>query len=206
MSLFHYFSKDVNKRTRFMFNTIAPIYAKVDKSLVKGYQKSIEVVQNEIDIKGKSVLDIGTGTGAWAKKFAEKKAHKVHGIDFSNKMHKISSKKHPEIKFFIGNAEDLKNIADDTYDIVTASFVIHGVKSDRRKKILSEMKRVSKKHVVFHDFIGKTPLFVRFLEFIEKSDYKNFKKYFCDELKTHFKTSKKVQSDYGTGIYFATKY
>lgn len=205
MSLLHYFSKDTNKRAKFMFGAIAPIYARVDHSLIQGYEKAIEVVQSEIGIQDKSVLDIGTGTGAWAMKFIQKGASKVCGIDLSEKILKSGRKKHPEITFKIGNAEDLKNFPDNSFDIVTASFVIHGVKADRRSKMLSEMKRVSKKYVVLHDFVGKTHYFIRFLEFIERSDYKNFKKYFCDELKTRFFNVKKVPSDYGSGIYFAEK-
>ncbi len=203
MSLLHYFSKDTNKRARFMFGSIAPIYARVDHSLIKGYEKSIEAVQSEIELKNKSVLDIGTGTGAWAMKFIQKGASKVCGIDLSEKILKSGREKHPEITFKTGNAEDLKNFPDNSFDIVTASFVIHGVKADRRAKMLSEMKRVSKKHVVLHDFVGKTHYIVRFLEFIERSDYKNFKKYFCDELKTNFSKAKRIQSDYGSGIYIA---
>jgi len=184
-----------------MFGSIAPIYARVDHSLIKGYKKSIEVVKKEIDLKDKSILDIGTGTGAWAMKFIQNGASKVYGIDLSEKILKAGREKHPEITFSIGNAEDLKEYPDNSFDIVTASFVIHGVKADRREKMLSEMKRVSKKHVVVHDFMGKTHYFVRFLEFVERSDYKNFKKNFCAELKIKFSKTKRIASDYGSGIY-----
>jgi ubiquinone/menaquinone biosynthesis C-methylase UbiE len=206
MSLFDYFSKDANKRAKFMFGAIAPIYAKVDPHLVSGYQKTIEILKNEIKIKGQSVLDVGTGTGAWAMKFVQSNAAKVHGVDLSPKMHKISKEKHPEIIFSIGDVEDLKDFSDNSFDIVTASFVVHGVKADRREKMLSEMKRVSKKYVILHDFVGKTPTFIRFLEFMEKSDYKNFKKEICNELQAKFTTTKKIESDLGSGLYIATLY
>lgn len=203
MPLLDYFSKDTNKRAAFMFGSIAPIYARVDHSLIKGYKKSIEVVKSQIDLTGKTVLDIGTGTGAWAMKFIQNGASTVQGIDLSEKILKAGKEKHPEITFSIGNAEDLKEFPDNSFDIVTASFVIHGVKANRRAKMLSEMKRVSKKHVVIHDFVGKTHYFVRFLEFVERSDYKNFKKNFCDELKTQFSKTQRIASDYGSGIYIA---
>ena len=205
MSLLDYFSKDANIRAKFMFGAIAPIYAKVDPHLVNGYQKVIERLDAEIQIEGKTVLDIGTGTGAWAMKFTQKNAAKVHGVDLSPKMHKIAKEKHPEIEFSIGNAENLTAFPDNSFDIVTASFVVHGVTADRRKKMLSEMKRITKKHVVLHDFIGKTPYFVRFLEFIERSDYKNFKQNICTELQAKFSTTKKIQSEYGSGLYIASK-
>jgi len=205
MSVIHYFSRDANARAKFMFNLIAPIYGKVDSALVKGYSKSIKLLDSEINIEGKKVLDIGTGTGAWAAKFVSSKASFVQGVDISHKMLIESKKKHANITFEIGNAEDLHEIKDNSFDIVTASYVVHGVRADRRASMLSEMKRISKKHVVIHDFMGSTPMFVRFLEFIEKSDYKSFKRNFCTELKSFFPETKKISSVNGSGLYIASK-
>jgi len=205
MSLLHYFSKDTNKRTKFMFNFVAPIYGKIDGTLRDNYEKLFELLKSEIDINNKTVLDVGTGTGAWAFMFLKNNARKVQGVDIADKMLSLSKEKYPQITFRIGNAEDLKEIKDNTFDIVTASYVIHGVKADRRAKMISEMKRISKHYVVIHDFMGKTPIFARFLEFLEKSDYKKFKKNFCDELKTIFSDTKKIPSDFGTGLYISKK-
>jgi len=38
----------------------------------------------------------------------------------------------------------------NTFDIVTASYVVHGVKLKKRVKMISEIKKVSKQHVVIH--------------------------------------------------------
>ena len=205
MSILHYFSKDSNKRAKFMFNAIASVYAKMDGGLMKSYEKSIDLVKEEIDLENKLVLDIGTGTGAWAAMFMKNNASAVHGVDIATKMLKESKRKHPEIEFSIGNAEKLDQIKDNSYDIVTASYVVHGVKADRRAKIIAEMRRISKKHIIIHDFVGRTALFVRFLEFVEKSDYKNFKKNFCDELKTIFSNTKRIDAGDGSGLYIAKK-
>ena len=205
MSILNYFSKDPNKRAKFIFDLIAPIYAAVDGVLVKSYKKSIQILKNEIDLEGKSILDIGTWTGAWASMFLNNDVMEIQGVDISSKMLSKGKRKHPKISFNLGDAEDLKEIKDNSYDIVTASYVLHGVKVENRSKIISEMKRISKKHVVIHDFVGRTPLFVRFLEFMEKSDYKNFKLNFSNELKDTFAESKKVIAKYGSGLYFAVK-
>lgn len=204
MPIADYFSKDPNKRAKFIFNLIAPIYGNVDAGLIKNYLHAVGIVDKEIEIKGKRVLDIGTGTGAWAEAFRMIGATDVHGIDFSSKMLIESRKKHPGISFNYGDGENLNNFEDNSFDIVTASYVLHGVKKDQRKKMLNEMKRVSKKHVVIHDFSGSTPLFLRFLEMMEKSDYKNFKANFCNELKSLFFETKKLESINGSGLYFAT--
>jgi len=204
MSILNYFSKDPDKRAGFIFDFIAPVYGLVDSVLESSYKSSIHLLNTEIDLNNISVLDIGTGTGAWAAMFL-KQNNSVQGIDFSQKMLAVSKKKHPGINFSIGNAEDLSEIADNSFDLVTASYVIHGVTADKRAKILSEMKRVSKKHVVIHDFVGRTPLFTRFLEFMERSDYKNFKKNFSKELQIMFPETKKIRSVQGSGLYLATK-
>ncbi|NOR86491.1 MAG: methyltransferase domain-containing protein [Bacteroidales bacterium] len=203
MSIKNYFSKDPDKRALFIFSFIAGIYGKADTNLSKGFWESTKVLEDEIGIKGKSVLDIGSGSGAWSANFLRMGAKRVEGVDFAPKMIAQAKKKHPDIKFQQGNAEDLSQFADNTFDIVTASFVLHGVKKDKRAKMLQEMKRISKGHVVLHDFIGKTPLFVRFLEFMEQSDYKNFKEHFCSELQEYFKETSKIATRFGSGLYIA---
>ena len=201
MSIFHYFSEDPNKRAKFIFNLIAPVYNYIDTLLQSSYLEAIDVLSDELEIENKTVLDIGTGTGAWAVKFEQKKAKQITGVDFSDKMLNVSQKKHQTIHFLKANAEDLTQIKDNTYDIVTASYVLHGVKEDRRNIILSEMKRVSKNYVVLHDFMGTTPYFIRFLEFMEKSDYKFFKKNITNELQNLFTNYKAIEIKGGSGLY-----
>ena len=155
--------------------------------------------------RGKTVLDIGTGTGAWAASIHKFGPSKLKAIDCSEKMLIEAKKKHPYIEFSNAYAEDLSEFDDNTFDIVTASFVLHGVVQEKRKLILKELKRVSKKHVVIRDMFGKTPGFLKFLEFLEQSDYKHFKKNFCEELKEHFEKIKAIPTKYGTGLYIAEK-
>lgn len=205
MSFFHYFSSDANKRAKYIFNLIAPVYAKVDHALVDNYDKSIDLVKKTTVIEGKKILDIGTGTGAWAAMFLKNNAEEIQGVDFSKKMLQVAKSKHPKIQFSYVDAEDLSTFDDNSFDIITASYVLHGVKANRRAKILKEMKRLSKERIIIHDFVGRTPVLVRFLEFMEKSDYINFKKNFCEELKiiTDWEV-KKIKSKDGSGLYIAT--
>ncbi len=205
MSVLNYFSKDPDKRARFIFNFIAPYYSKFDKSLQEGFDASVKALDKEISIAGKTVLDIGTGTGAWGAAINKYGPSEIEGIDFSEKMIKQAKKNHPEINFHHVNAEDLSDFEDNSFDLVTASFVLHGVTEDKRYKLLSEMKRVSKKYVVLHDFIGKTPFGIKVLEFLERSDYKHFKKNFCNELNKNFSSAKKIPARYGSGLYIAEK-
>jgi hypothetical protein len=65
------------------------------------------------------------------------------------------------------------------------------------------MKRISKSSVVIHDYAGDTPLIPRFLEYLEKSDYINFKLDICNQLKQNFKTVGKTQIKSGVALYFS---
>lgn len=201
MSIFHYFSGDRNKRAQFIFNTIASFYNKIDFVNSTHYKNAIAYIDNEVGISNKSVLDIGTGTGDWGAMFISKGAKKVKGIDFAKKMIEKGKIKNPKIEFQLGNAEDLVNHADKSFDIVTASFVVHGVPQNERALMLSEMHRISRSHVILHDFLGSTPSFIQFLELMERSDYKNFKKYITKELQVYFRNVRDYKIKPGTGIY-----
>lgn len=200
------FSKNPHKRAKSIFNLIAPIYSALDGYVKKGFSRAMGNITQEINLSGKSVLDIGTGPGAWASLFKENGAKKVHGVDFAHKMVKKASKRYaPEITFSVGDARNLSEFEDESFDIVTGSFLLHGVTEDVREEILREMKRISKKHVIINDYYGKTPAVARFLEYLEKSDYHHFKKNFCNELKNLFPEVKRVKASFGTSVYFADK-
>ena len=181
------FSKNPHKRAESIFNLIAPIYSALDRYVKRGFRRAIHNVAKEIKLEGKNVLDIGTGPGAWAALFKEHGAAKVHGVDFAQKMiNKANARYNHSITFSKGNAENLSEFDDDSFDIVTASFVLHGVTEERRRIILGEMKRVSRQFIVINDYYGPTPAFARFLEYLEKSDYLHFKANFINELNNHF--------------------
>jgi hypothetical protein len=71
--------------------------------------------------------------------------------------------------------------------------------------MLKEMKRVAKEFVVVHDFYGKTEPFVQLLEFMERSDYKNFKRDFEKEMLELFPKTELYDTTYGTALYIGIK-
>ncbi len=205
MSILHYFGKDPDKRAQFIFNLIAPIYSRVDDGLQNRFGESARLLNEEIPIEGKRILDVGCGTGAWGASLLAHNPSISVGTDFSDKMLIEAKKKHPQTRFEKARAEDLSIFSDNEFDIVTASYVLHGVTQDIRVKMLTEMKRVAKEVVVVHDFFGKTELFVQFLEFMEQSDYKHFKLNFSDEMKSIFTNTKMIDTKLGTGLYIGRK-
>jgi len=201
MSIIHYFPKDPHKRALFIFNLIAPVYKLIDRYLKESFNEAIEKLSAEIEISNNRILDIGTGTGAWASQFINYNPENITGVDFSNKMIAVAKKNHPNITFLQKNADDLKEIPNQSFDIVTSSYVLHGMGKKERKLVLNEMKRVSKKYVIIHDFVGTTSLIVRFLEFMERSDYPYFKDNFIKEMEDNFSEVRKIIIKDGAGLY-----
>lgn len=193
-------------RHKRIFNLIAPVYGFLNTYVKNHFRDAIHTVQSVVDIEGKSILDIGSGTGAWAALFKEKGASGVQGLDFAEKMVRIANSKYgKDIQFSIADAQNLKEFRDGSYDIVTASFVLHGVNKERREKILLEMKRISNDMVIIHDYYGHSGPVIRFVERLEKSDYINFKNHFYSELSNYFPYVKRKKVTNGRAIYFASK-
>jgi ubiquinone/menaquinone biosynthesis C-methylase UbiE len=177
----------------------------MDTSIKKNFKPSIRALTREINLEGKTVLDVGTGTGAWANMIREYGAV-VSGIDHSEKMLAKAKKRYGEdICFMEADADNLKDMEDNSFDIVTASFVLHGMTRDKREPVLLEMQRVSKSIVAVHDYDKGAPLFSLFLEWLEKSDYHNFTEHFFDEFRRFFVDCKKVRVNKGTALYIGTK-
>ena len=93
--------------------------AKKSKDSVEEWKKFL--YRSTRDSSGRSVLDLGTGTGDIALYFAEA-GFSVTGIDISSEMIK-QAKEHArqnghEINFECGDAENLR-FDDNTFDIIT---------------------------------------------------------------------------------------
>jgi len=93
------------------------------------------------NIRGKKILDLGCGTGIYAK-ILTKKGAKVKGIDISKEMIKIAQKENPEIEFKVGNAEKLPYKSKE-FDIVLSALVLEYFKD--WNKVLKEINRVLEK-------------------------------------------------------------
>ena len=186
MSIFHYFFGDDKKRASFIFDFIAPVYGFIDRATKTDYRQLIDIADEKLSLKGLSVLDVGTGTGSWAAALKAITKAETVGVDMSAKMLKQAEMNYSEIEFIHLDGEDLSRFKDNSFDIVTASFVLHGMRIDERTKVLNEMKRVASKYVIIQDYHGKIEPFAVFLEIMERSDYKFFMKNFENEMKSSF--------------------
>jgi ubiquinone/menaquinone biosynthesis C-methylase UbiE len=74
------------------------------------------------NVRGKKVLDLGCGTGIYAKIIRKKDAI-VKGIDISKESIRIAKEWNPKIEFIVGNTEKLP-YKDNEFDIVIAPLVL----------------------------------------------------------------------------------
>jgi ubiquinone/menaquinone biosynthesis C-methylase UbiE len=82
------------------------------------------------NLNGKTILDIGCGTGQFAMYCIENGASKVLGIDISRNMIDQAKKenKHEKIDYICTPIEDLK-LQNQTFDIIISSLAIHYIKN-----------------------------------------------------------------------------
>ncbi|TGK54545.1 ubiquinone/menaquinone biosynthesis methyltransferase [Leptospira kanakyensis] len=114
----------------------------------------------------KSALDLCCGTGDITLRLSQDpNLEQVVGLDFSEKMlsfaiHKIPE--NPRVKLLLGDAMNLSQFADGSFDLVTMGFGLRNV-SDI-KKCLNEIKRVLKKDGVFVNLdVGRVrPKFLKY--------------------------------------------
>jgi len=201
MGFLHYFSKDEDKRALFLFNLIAPAYHLIDRGTQENYRNMAAFLNSRIPLKNKSVLDVGCGTGSWISALNTYGLQKATGTDFSVRMLEQAAKNHPDLEFVHQHGENLSAFADNSFDIVTATFVLHGMKAPKRARLLAEMKRVAKKFVVIHDFYKGSSFAVWMLETLERSDYIHFKKHFKEEMETVFPVVEILEGENGNALY-----
>ena len=133
-----------------MFDTISENYDGLNRIISFGtdikWRK--KVLATIIEHHPESILDIATGTGDLAIKFAEKtSATKIIGLDLSEGMLSIARKKVADtelkntIEFIKGDSEALP-FKDNMFDAITVSFGIRNF--ENLEKGLSEILRVIK--------------------------------------------------------------
>ena len=94
-------------------------------------------------VEGMHLLDVGCGTGSFLKLY-EKVGCLVSGIDASPAMLKIARRQlSGEADLRLGNAAEMP-YADDTFDLVTASLILHELSPAVRIAVVGEMRRVVK--------------------------------------------------------------
>ena len=148
-------SLDKKKQVEQMFDNISSNYDGLNRVISLGTDQKWrkKVIKMVADKNPESILDIATGTGDLAIKFAAStQAKKIIGLDLSEGMLSVAKKKvlgselSEKIEFVQGDSEAL-TFTDNSFDVVTVSFGIRNF--EHLEKGLSEIYRVLKTKGLF---------------------------------------------------------
>ena len=133
-------------QTRQLFDEWAASY---DADLIEasgpllGYTQSVAAIDGSLPIEGAArVLDVGTGSGTIAARFAGQGAH-ITGIDPSARMLGLCREQHPDFALSLGTFNDIP-LADATFDAVVSGFAFHETFLPTRGAVCAEIARVLK--------------------------------------------------------------
>ncbi|MEQ1875066.1 MAG: class I SAM-dependent methyltransferase [Bdellovibrionia bacterium] len=135
---------DHNRR---VYNEVAAAYhLKRQNPEKSAWNNLLEVpAMNELlrpHVKGKSVLDLGCGTGLLTREIMGW-GGRVRGVDQSEKMIEIARADLPDVSFYVASAGSLP-FEDDDFDVVASSLVMHYMKD--LMPAFKEAARVLKKN------------------------------------------------------------
>ncbi|MEQ8186609.1 MAG: methyltransferase domain-containing protein [Candidatus Eremiobacterota bacterium] len=121
----------------------APVYEKDGNPMVN-LDELVFSEEFTFNVKGKSVIDLGCGTGRHSIKFAEKGAS-VTALDISSGMLKeaLEKKGSEKVKFICHDLSDKLPVPDENFDFVISSLVLEHI--ENLLCFFKETKRVCKK-------------------------------------------------------------
>ena len=88
--------------------------------------------------KGLKILDVGCGTGVFARAFSEAGA-KVTGVDLGKELIDIAREKSKDTEYVVASADNLSGIKDREYDIATIVLAIQNMKN--LDKVVEEVSK-----------------------------------------------------------------
>ncbi len=172
-----------------IFNLIAPIYGLFFGFQVKKYREFMQTMHEKGYLNGvNKVIDLGFGTGALLKVFADNE-YDAHGVEASSLMHRVAKKKLKHTQVRLHQEDVLKGCMqcpDKSYDMAVSSYVIHGLKKSDRFKFYREMNRIAKKRIVLYEHSETPSMGIRIAELLEGGRYFSFIKIAEKELKSFF--------------------
>ncbi len=117
-----------DKKTVAAYNAGADEYdshvSNPDESIYHSYYEKPSMHTLVGDVKGKTILSIGCGSGVDTQWFVDQGAKKVVGVDISEGLITIAKKKFPDIVFKVMDMESL-DFEDETFDLTYSSLAIH---------------------------------------------------------------------------------
>lgn len=186
-----------------LFDTISPIYGWFFNSQVEYYRKVLNILKEHVNLSNYiKFLDVGCGTGALCYVLKES-GFEVSGVEVSSGMLAQAMKRlgKMHIKAYKINPGEMFPFEDKFFDVVTASYVAHGIKKGEREILYKEMSRVAKHYVILHDYNQNRDFFTSFVEWLEGGDYFNFVREVKKELQDNFNEVKTIDVSTKASLY-----
>ncbi|MEM3227810.1 MAG: methyltransferase domain-containing protein [Candidatus Micrarchaeaceae archaeon] len=164
-------------KTKKIFNRIAMEYANQrfsNKLFFNEYLDKPNMFKAVGNVRGKRVLDLGSGPGIYAA-LLRKRGAIVYGVDISEKMVEIARARYPGIEFEVGSALKLP-YKNSFFDVVFSALVFEHIRGI--DKALKEVARVLKVHGHFVFSIGNPILRVSHHIRGKNRRYRVFEDYF----------------------------
>jgi len=139
----------INKKTAWSYNNYAEKWAKKMSDGGDSAHKYLEkpaMYKKLPDLKNKSVLCIGCGSGEECNHIKSLGAKKIVGVDISKELINQAKKNYPDIEFYVMDMEKL-NFPKSSFDFVYSSLVLHYIKD--WIKVLKNIHKVLKKNGTF---------------------------------------------------------
>ena len=158
------------ERARRLFNRAAPLFLVIERWLEPQYRAALAA----FDLPpGLSALDLGTGTGSLARTLAER-GHAVTGVDVAERLLRRAARRVPSASFRRMDIAGLGAVADGSFDLVAAGYVLHGLSPALRRLALGHAARIAVQGVLIFDYAAPGPWYVRLVERLEGPHYPDF--------------------------------
>lgn len=107
-------------------------------------ERTMQLIKEHIDVKGKSVVDLGCGEGEMSRRLRDAGAS-VDAVDISgNALKKLKESGMENIQA-IQDYAPMTALRDDSYDIVLCTELIGDVPQEEHRMLISELARIVKK-------------------------------------------------------------
>ena len=119
------------------------------------------------EVRGMTILDLGSGTGRFSGMLAEEFDARVVGVEPSEKMRKVAEANctHPGVRFLAGSAENIP-LDDQSCDVAWLSQIVHHLSDlERAARELRRVVRPSGIVIIRSNFAGRLAGFCRYYEF-----------------------------------------
>ncbi|MCX6247320.1 MAG: class I SAM-dependent methyltransferase [Bacteroidetes bacterium] len=133
------------------YNAFAADYNEFEEEAVTLWRLGYPVVTGLLgNLKGKSVLDYGCGTGIFSR-FLESKGARVTGVDVSERMIEVAKNSGKDtIEYHTISSAGIGFLSDETFDFVVSNFVFCTIQTRGEiSLILQQIFRVLKKEGIF---------------------------------------------------------